>query len=236
MLISVVVCAYNEEKGIAECINAIKKQSLAGGDYEILVVDNASTDKTAEIARGLGARVVSEPHKGIAHARERGSEEAKGEIIVFTDADTKVPDNWLTTIAGAFKKDEKLVGFGGTYKITTGTFLSRLVMNSTMYPLYLLGKIITGGWVLIGPNMAYRKWAFDKTGGYDTSLSQGEDIDISQKLQKLGKVKLVNNFYVYQTGRRFEKGLIPGLRSYGISWPMKVFFHKDTTKKLQDFR
>jgi len=109
-------------------------------------------------------------------------------------------------------------------------------MNYGTYPLYLFARIITGGWILIGPNMAYRKWAFEKTGGFDTSLSQGEDTDISQKLQKIGKVKLINGFYVYQGGRRFEQGLIKGLMSYGINWPMKVFFHKNTSKKLQDFR
>jgi len=236
MLITVVICAYNEEKGIAKCIETLQHLDFPKTDYEIVVVDNASTDKTAEIAASLGARVVFEKEKGIAHARQKGSVEAKGDIIAFTDADTQVPKNWLKTIAGAFEKDEKLVGFGGIYRINSGSLLSRLVMNYGTYPLYLFARIITGGWILIGPNMAYRKWAFEKTGGFDTSLSQGEDTDISQKLQKIGKVKLINGFYVYQGGRRFEQGLIKGLMSYGINWPMKVFFHKNTSKKLQDFR
>lgn len=236
MLISVVICAYNEEKGISKCIENLKNLDFPKENYEIVVVDNASTDKTSEIAKSLGARVVLEKEKGIAHARQKGSEEARGEIIAFTDADTIVPKNWLKTIAEAFAKDEKLVGFGGTYRINSGSFLSRFVMNNGMYPLYLFGKIVTGGWILIGPNMAYRKWAFEKTGGFNTSLPQGEDTDISQKLQKFGKVKLINGFYVYQGGRRFEKGLVKGLLSYGFNWPMKVFFHKDTAKPLKDFR
>lgn len=234
--VSVVICAYNEEKGITNCIAAVKNQTYPKKRYEIVVVDNASTDKTAEVARLSGARVVIEKHKGIAYARQKGSLSAKGEIIAFTDADTLVPKNWLESLIGPFEKDENLVAFGGTYRITTGSPLAKFVINHGMYYLYLFARIITGGWILIGPNMAYRKKAFEKTGGFDTGLLQGEDTDISQKLKKIGKVRLSNDFYVYQSARRFEKGLIKGLISYGLNWPMKVFFHKDTTKKLKDFR
>lgn len=234
--ISVVICAHNEEKGIAKCIEGVKNQTYPKVKYEIIVVDNASSDKTAEVAKDLGARVVFEKNKGIAYARQKGAESARGEVITFTDADTLVPKNWLEKIANAFEKDEKLVGFGGTYKITSGSFISKFFINNGMYYLYLLGRLATGGWVLIGPNMAFRKSAFEKTKGFDTSVMQGEDIDISQKLQKIGKVKLENKFFVYQSGRRFEKGFIKGLLSYGLSWPMKVFFHKDSNKQLKDFR
>jgi len=234
--ISVVICAHNEEKGIAKCIEGVKNQTYPKENYEIIVVDNASDDKTAEVAKLSGAQVVSEPNKGIAHARQKGSVSANGGIIAFTDADTQVPKDWLERLTKPFEKDENLVAFGGMYRITTGSPLTKLFINHGMYYLYLLARIITGGWILIGPNMAYRKWAFEKTGGFNTSLSQGEDTDISQKLQKIGKVKVVNSFYVYQSGRRFERGLIKGLMSYGPNWPMKVFFHKDTSKKLEDFR
>ena len=234
--ISVVICAHNEEKGIAKCIEGVKNQTYPKDNYEIIVVDNASSDKTAEVAKDLGVRVVFEKNKGIAYARQRGAESAKGDIVAFTDADTLVPKNWLEKIADAFEKDEKLVGFGGTYKINTGTFISKFFINNGMYYFYFLGRLFTGAWVLIGPNMAFRKSAFEKTKGFDTSISQGEDTDVSQKLQKLGKVRLENNFFVYQSGRRFDQGLIKGLLSYGINWPMKVFFHKDSNKQLEDFR
>ena len=234
--ISVVICAHNEEKRLLESLNTVKDQDFPKEKYEIVVVDNASTDNTAEIAKAAGARVVEEKQKGIAFARQKGSEEALGEIIVFTDADTKVPKHWLKTIADAYEKDEKLIGFGGTYKINTGTKASQFFINNGMYYLYFLARIITGGWMLIGPNMSYKKWAFEKTGGFNTKLSQGEDTDISEKLQKFGKVKLINHFYVFQSGRRFEQGLIKGLLSYGISWPMKVLFNKDVSKELKDFR
>ncbi len=236
MLISVVICAYNEEKRIGKSIEAIQEQDFPKEDFEIVVVNNASTDQTAELAKSYGVRVVYEKEKGIAHARQKGSEEARGEIIAFTDADTHVPNHWLKTIAQAFQKDEKLVGFGGVFRINSGSFMSRLVINHGEYPLYLLAKIITGKWLLVGNNMAYKKSAFEKTGGYNTNLSQGEDTDISQKLNKVGKVKLINNFYVYQSGRRFEQGLIRGLASYGWNWPLKVFFNIDTAKRLPDFR
>jgi cellulose synthase/poly-beta-1,6-N-acetylglucosamine synthase-like glycosyltransferase len=233
---SVIICAHNEEKSLQQTLESVYAQDFPRDEYEVVVIDNVSTDSTAAIAKKLGASVVPEEHKGLVFAREKGARVAKGEIIAYTDADTRVPKDWLKRIISAFDQDPSLVGYGGTYRISSGPRITQFLVNHGMYYFYLVGKILTRKWVLIGPNMAFKASAFKKTGGFDTTVMQGEDIDICQKLYKFGKVKLEHNFYVSQSARRFEGGLVSGLISYGLNWPMKVFFHIDTSKALPDLR
>src|SRR3989304_2760272 len=110
--ISVVVPAYNEEQYISSCLAAISNQDFRSS-YEIIVVDNSSEDRTAEIARSFGARVLTETRRTAAAARRRGFAEARGDIIATTDADTLVPTNWLSHIHCAFQATPGLVAFGG---------------------------------------------------------------------------------------------------------------------------
>jgi len=85
-IISVIIPAANEEKTLPFCLASLKKQTFS--NFEVIVIDNNSTDKTAAVAQKFGAKVVSEKKQGIIYARERGFQEAKGEIIARTDADT----------------------------------------------------------------------------------------------------------------------------------------------------
>lgn len=105
--VSVVIPAYNEEKYLPACLRAVGQQEDAP-PYEIIVVDNASTDGTACIAGQFGVRVATEPHKGGARARQAGFEAACGEIIASTDADTCVTPDWLARIAAHFRDDPAL--------------------------------------------------------------------------------------------------------------------------------
>jgi glycosyltransferase involved in cell wall biosynthesis len=95
---TIVVPAFNEEEMIADCIASIQRQDYSG-DFEIIVVDNASTDRTAEIARSMGVTVVKERKQGYVHALRAGFSAATQEIIACTDADTRVPEFWLTRIS-----------------------------------------------------------------------------------------------------------------------------------------
>ncbi len=107
--ISVVIPAHNEEAYLPACLESLARQDFAF-PYEVIVVNNGSTDKTAEVARRLGAIVVDEPHFGITWARQRGLEHSKGEIIACVDADTYVASDWLRQIHEAFSKDKETVG------------------------------------------------------------------------------------------------------------------------------
>ena len=100
-LVSVVIPAYDEEDYLLACLESIRKQDYAG-KYEVIVVDNASTDNTARLARDWGAKVVHESKRSTACARQKGAEVATGKIIAFIDADTRAPGHWLSTIVWRF--------------------------------------------------------------------------------------------------------------------------------------
>ena len=112
--VSVVIPAYNEEQYLPLCLESIGKQDYAG-EYEVIVVDNASTDNTAKIALDWGAKVVYESKRSPACARQKGAEVATGEIIAFIDADTQAPAHWLSTIVSRFLRKPEVVAVSGPY-------------------------------------------------------------------------------------------------------------------------
>jgi glycosyltransferase involved in cell wall biosynthesis len=97
--ISIVIPAHNEGKRIARCLEALRNQSLDRGQYEVIVVDDGSEDDTVDVAARQGARVVRQPRKGAAAARNRGIDEARGEIILFTDADCIPEEHWAERLS-----------------------------------------------------------------------------------------------------------------------------------------
>ena len=112
MRFSVVIPCYNESAYLADTINSLRAQRFRSG-WEIVVVDNTCTDDTAEIARGLGARVVVEERRGVCSARQRGAEATSGEIIVSAEADTIYAPGWLANIVAAFRAHKRLVAVPG---------------------------------------------------------------------------------------------------------------------------
>jgi len=234
-LISVVIPAFNEEKFLPSCLESLKNQDFKG--FEIIVVDNNSTDKTAEMAKKFGAILVREKRQGVAFARQRGFLEARGEIITTTDADTILPKNWLSKIFEEFEKDENLVAFGGSATLYSGPILARLASNFLLYLFLLLDKFFSGGWNLMGCNFTVRKDAFLKIGGFNLNLKLNEDIEISQRLIKVGKVILDPNFKVKTSGRRYRHGLIFGLIDYVPSTFSRWIFRKyDKFQKFSPVR
>lgn len=101
---SVVIPAFNEEDYLGATIESLLQQDYTGS-FEIVVVDNNSTDTTAVLANSYGVKVVQEKHPGVCWARQRGTEVASGEIVISTDADTTFSKNWLSTIDKGFEQD-----------------------------------------------------------------------------------------------------------------------------------
>lgn len=223
-MISVIIPAFNEEKFLPRCLESLKNQKFK--DFEIIVVDNNSTNKTAEIAKKFNVILVSEKNQGVAYARNKGAEIAKGEILVFTDADTIFPEDWLLKIKEAFEKDKELVAFGGCFYFYSGP-ISVKIASKFLLPIFLyVDKFLSNGWNLFGCNMAIKKEAFLKVGGFDVNLKINEDAEISYRLRKIGKVILDPGFKVMTSGRRFRNGLILGLITYLPSTIFRILFKK----------
>lgn len=211
--ISIVIPAYNEESYLGACLDSLKNQDFKGS-YEIIIVDNNSTDKTAEIAAHYRATVIKESVAGVAYARQTGFMAARAPIIASTDADTIVPKNWISIISKKFSDDPTLVEFGGLYHLYSGPLTARLFFQFVAPFVWKLDKRAMHGWSIPGVNMALRKSAFEKIGGFRTELKINEDAMLSQDLKKIGKVELDPHFLVKTSGRRYRNGLIAGLAAY----------------------
>ncbi|HVT74845.1 MAG TPA: glycosyltransferase [Candidatus Paceibacterota bacterium] len=204
--VSVIIPAYNERDMIAATLRAISVQDYP--DYEVIVVDNASTDGTAEVASSFNVKVVREPKKGLLAARERGRLEAQGDIIVQMDADCLPDRDWLARGASHFA-DPSVMGVAGPYDYHDGGPLFRFVsLISQRYVYRGMSRFLQffdRGAVLIGGNSFIRASALEKTGGYDTSIVfYGEDTDTAKRVARQGRVLFDPRLAQKTSARRFK--------------------------------
>jgi glycosyltransferase involved in cell wall biosynthesis len=233
--ITFIIPAFNEEKLIPFAIHSIREE-MAGraNDYEILVVDNASTDRTSEVALQHGARVVHELKRGIVAARQAGYMHAKYDLLANIDADNAVPAGWL---------DRALAGLDAATVVVTGPLVypefSRLMQVLTRF-FYFLGRLShhTLGTMVQGGNFIVRKSALDAVGGYNTDVVFfGEDTDFAVRISTVGKVKLVPNMWVYSSARRFQvDGIVLTTWRYILNYLTVTFLGKPVTEGHQDIR
>lgn len=183
---SFIIPAYNEEQLLPKCLDSLKRQK--GAPFEIIVVNNNSTDKTASIAKKMGVIVVNENKQGLSNARNRGFKEAKGNIICFIDADGVVSRYWLKMAELTFKTSLKANALSGLIIYTHKNPFKHVWYNAyTFFPYlyqYLL-NIVTGRLGLIpGNNMAIKREVFEKLGGFESVI--GEDLWLTKKYFKMG--------------------------------------------------
>lgn len=219
--VSVVIPAYNEEKFMSRTFESLLSQD--DSDFELIVVDNNSTDNTVKLAKKYGAKVIVEKKQGVIFSRQAGFLKAKGEIVATTDADTVLPENWISTIKKNFKKNSKLALFGGLCNFYSGPITAKFSAYYLLYPYRIFDKIFSGGWKMAGANMAIRKKFFDKIGGFDTSLKSYEDIEISQRLKDAGETAIDPCLAVETSGRRFRHGFLYGVRPLAVNEVIRVF-------------
>lgn len=182
MKLSIVIPAYNEEKLIGKCIESILNQSIDRKEYEVLLIDNNSTDNTSEIVSKMGVKPISYTEKkGAIWAKQFGAKRAKGEIIVVSDADAIFEKNWLENILKVFE-NKKLMLVGGTVLPTGNSKIVMGIFKLSEYFSLVFQKI--GVPFIWGTNMAVRKSAFEKVGGFNTSLKTGDDWEFVLRIQK----------------------------------------------------
>ncbi len=199
---SIVVPTLNEEKRIADCLRAIRAQRFEG-NFEIIVSDGASEDKTVEIAKRYADKVVIEKVRSIAAERQRGALEARGKIIAFTDADSLADKNWLQEIYNCFR-DKRVAGAYGPVFFHDGSGIEKIIVRITL-PLYLRIMALLGMHSPIGSNLAIRKIVFEKSGGFNMALRTSEDLDLGKKIKKTGKFVYANKAIVRVSCRRVKK-------------------------------
>lgn len=206
MLLSVIIPAYNEEYYLARCLQSLSKQTLDPKYYEIIVVDNASTDNTAKIAKKFPVRLLHERQRSVVFARQKGVDLSHGQIIVSADADTVYPPSWLKRIYDCFTKYPQLIALvGWIYYSHTPTWFNLLLSLEQRANLWL-GKI-TGHFPLVfAANFAFQKSFFYKIGGYPKHLPElGDQQYLLFKLRELGPVMINPGIHCHTSPRKFNR-------------------------------
>lgn len=205
---TVIVCAHNEARYLPACLHSLLAQTRPPD--ELLVVNNASTDETAAVARQIPhVRVVDEPRKGLVIARETGRREARGNLLVYVDADCRAPLTWLERVTGHFERDPELVALSGPYRYYDWDRWGRLLVRAydfTLAPLtlVLVKYVLRLGTIFYGGNFAVRRAALERIGGFDTSIDfHGEDTNLGRRLLPVGKVTLNYDCFLYTSARRY---------------------------------
>lgn len=232
--ISIVVPSYNEEKYLSNCLKTIAHQKSPKDRYEVIVVDNNSTDGTFQIAKEFGAKVVLEKRQGYVFALKRGMDEAKGDIIAVTDADTKVSSNWLSVIEKVFK-DPNIVAITGRVKLDIKSKFIK-VSTSALYTIFLHISEFIDKPNLTGFNFAVRKDAFLKVGGVNTLFEMSPDVDLGIRLNKIGIVKVINSLSVLTSARRWEERFVPTLWEYAKGYIYTTWLRKPPKVKQKPVR
>lgn len=236
--VSIVICAYNEEKFIKDCILSVIEQKTSFL-FEIIVVNNNCTDETETIVRSIDDVVlVDEMQKGLACARQKGLETAKGDIIVYIDADVRLTPGWLQAIKEYLDTHKDVVGVSTGFKFYDGklshkigsvTFQYILVPFVTIF-LRLLGKPD----ILMGQSNAVRSEALRKAGGINLDfVFHGEDTSLAYQLKKEGEVRFMINPKVKSSARRYIRdGSLKTIFDY---WVTYMLFTSGGYKNAKEF-
>ncbi len=206
MSFSIIIPAFNEENYLVATLDNINLAAIYLRDkeersVEIIVVDNNGTDQTANIARASGATVISESERNVSKVRNTGARAAKGEVLVFIDADTLIPESLLWRIGQALS-DPACAGGSVDIDYQPVRFSLRLYLQLWR----ILGKL-TG--MAQGATQFCRRRIYFSLGGYDERLYMGEDVDFYWRLKRMAKeqsqkVCFLNDLRVIPSCRRFN--------------------------------
>ena len=228
MKISVIVPAFNEEKllgaSLAEIKSAAQSFTRRGWESELVVCDNNSTDRTAEIARAAGAQVVFEPVNQIGRARNCGAAAATGDWLVFVDADTHPSAELFAAVAEKMATGQVLAG-GSTIRLDEHIFSAALITELWNYA-SRFKKLMAGSFIFV------EAAAFRKIGGFSHEFFAAEELDLSVRLQKLareqGKKICILHRHPIQTSARKVKLYSP--REMGGFMLRSLFAPKKTLR------
>jgi ABC-type multidrug transport system fused ATPase/permease subunit/GT2 family glycosyltransferase len=183
-LISVVVCTYNGARVITDCLEGLKK--LDYPRYEVIIVDDGSTDQTASLVKTYGFRLIRTENRGLSSARNTGLEAAQGEIIAYIDDDAYPDAHWLTYLAWTFLTTKHAAVGGPNIPPPDDGPIADCVANAPGGPVHVLLSDREAEHIP-GCNMAFRKICLTAAGGFDPQFRvAGDDVDVCWRLQQQG--------------------------------------------------
>jgi glycosyltransferase involved in cell wall biosynthesis len=205
MEFSIIVPTYQEEGYITQCLLSISQQDYKREEFEIIVSDAHSTDRTLEKARQYSDRIIVNDRRGIAYGRNAGAQSALGNILIFVDADATLSRDFLFQCHQVFQ-NSAIAGMTGIAKPSDGGMMQRFVYRGT----YCMVRIFHFFHVSLFPGIcvAYRRDVFTKLGGFREDFGIVEDLDLSRRISHLGPCAVNKKARAFVSTRRLEKHLL----------------------------
>lgn len=223
MDVSVIVPTLNEEKRIKTCLDSVNKQDT-NLEYEVIVSDSHSEDATAEIAKEQADKVVY-AGKGIWQGRNQGAKASTGEVLVFIDADTTIPPNYISSVHAALQ-DKSISAL--TCGFTFSKESRKLKTAAKLLNDYFTFRYLVGRGTISGFNIATRREIFDKTGGFpDCPLEDGK---FGELASEHGRIVFLPEPKVITSSRRLESQGLHG----SLSYYLQLMLTTDTPDFLKD--
>ncbi|MFL1453591.1 glycosyltransferase [Marinobacter sp. GN3S48] len=184
---SVLIPAYNEERDIKKCLDSIKHQDYRSDQFEVIVIDNGSSDATKQIAVDAGVQVVDAKSMLIGGVRNEGARLSKGDVLAYLDADCVAPPDWLSNGVSLLIGSDSVGAVGGRCSVAdNATWIQR-----------------AWGWknpestekqvdILSTASFFLKKSIFNEVGGFNETLTAGEDTEISMKIIKSGRILILS--------------------------------------------
>src|SRR5947209_734107 len=213
--VSVVVCSYNAERTMEACLASL--EALDYPDYEVIVVNDGSTDRTLEIAERFPfCRIISQPNKGLSVARNVGAEAASGEIVAYTDSDCVADPDWLTYLVAKMETSNLAACGGPNFPPPEDSLVPAAVAVSPGGPTHVLISDEIAEHIA-GCNMAFRRDALLALGGFDPVYrAAGDDVDICWRFQDAGHaIGFSAAAIVWHYRRNTVKAYLNQQRGYG---------------------
>lgn len=236
-MVSVVIPAFNEERELGASLASLAVQKTRER-FEVIVVDNNSTDRTDRVAREffgvLDIRVIHEPRQGRGQARHTGFRAARGEVILSTDADVVVPPDWIEAMA----RELRLGGFvavAGSARLKDGPRLARCLFRILQPLSARVYRRLFGHYWLPGFNFAIYQDAYIRAGEFDVMMDALEDNDLSWRVRRVGRIKFIPTMPVAISGRRFRLGFWRGMLEYAAVF-IRYYFFKDRRIRWSNIR
>jgi glycosyltransferase involved in cell wall biosynthesis len=213
--VSVVVASYNGGRTLRACLESLCHLNYP--DYEVILVDDGSTDDTPALAKEFpGVRAIRHENRGLSAARNTGIAAATGEIVAFTDSDCRADEDWLRYLVGDLLRSE-FVGIGGhNFLPPDDSFVAAAVLVSPGGPAHVMLTDCEAEHIP-GCNMAFYKWALEEIGGFDPIFRKaGDDVDVCWRLQQRGhRIGFSPAGFVWHYRRSTVKAYLKQQAGYG---------------------
>lgn len=217
--VSIIVPVYNGASTIEICLESLLQQNYPADTYEIIIIENGSTDNTTELIKKYPVRLFHNDTRGPAPARNLGIAKSEAEIVVFTDADCIADSNWINELIKPYREPD-VGGVGGAILAYQHDHRNTVEMFSDDYA--PLTNFISGDLEflphLYTANASYRHCLLREIGGFNDRLTTGEDVDLAWRLQlQTGcKLRYAPQAIIYHHHRTTWRGLARQYRQYGF--------------------